>query len=210
MSNYYIPGGCDTYNPACGYGGVYNNRFFSDIFPEVDLFVQEYEDSGLAVESNRISVEYTKILYWLLMARFRNEVPEASDENRFKADVFATMFKYGPAWEARIKAQKSIRDLLESDELFDSSVAIFNTSLTPGSKLTDVFDPIKTVNQQNANKWRKNKLDGYAALMDVLKTDVTEQFLDKFDRLFREFMLPDSNLLYTTTPEEQALFDEEV
>lgn len=207
MSNYYIPGGCDIYNPACGYGGVYNNRFFSDIFPTVDLFLQSYLDSGLAVESNKISDEYTKVLYWLLMARYRNEVPASSDENRFKADLFGIMFEYGPTWETRIKAQSKIRDLLTSDELFDSSTAIFNTSLNPSTKPTEAFEPLKTINQQNANKWKKNKLEGYAALMDVMKTDVSEQFLDKFDRLFREFMLPDGNLIYKTSAEDAALFN---
>lgn len=210
MSNLWIPGDYNNiYNPACGIGGVYNNRIFSDIFPDVNQFLQEYLDSGLAVETSRISDEYTKVLYWLLMARYRNEVPECNDENRFKAAVFATMFKYGPTWETKLKLQNKVRGMLDSEELFDGSTAIYNSSLAPGTKLTDVFDPIKTVNQQNANKWKKNKLEGYATLMEVMKTDVSEAFLDKFSKLFREFMLPDSNLIYTTSEADEALFEKE-
>ena len=45
--------------------------------------------------------------------------------------------------------------------------------------------------------------------MEVMKADVSEAFLDKFSKLFREFMLPDSNLIYTTSKDDEALFGKE-
>jgi len=208
MSNFYIPGGCGSYNPNCGIGGVYNNRIFSEIFESAAEFVEEYHDSGLTIASSTVSDDYMTVLYYLLMARFRNSVPKTNDENRFKADLFAVVFMYGPSWETKLKAQKNIRDLLESNELFDGTVAINNHSFNPSAAPSiDAFDALTTINDQTANKWRKSKLEGYAALMAVIKNDVSDLFLDKFDKLFRNFLEPDGNLTYATTPEEQETLD---
>lgn len=208
MSNFYIPGGCDTYNPKCGIGGVYNNRIFSEIFESAAEFVEEYHNSGLTIASSVVSDEYMTVLYYLLMSRFRNSVPKMNDENRFKGDLYAIVFMYGPSWETKLKAQKNIRDLLESAELFDGTVAINNHSYNPSTppSMND-FEPLSTVNDQTANKWKKSKLEGYAALMQVIKSDVTDAFLDKFDKLFRNFLEPDGNLTYATTPEEQEILE---
>lgn len=205
MPNFFIPVNCDSL-PF----GRYNTRTLSEIFPDVDLFKQGYEDSGMAISSNRISDEYVEVLYWLLMSQHRNDHPKMSDENRFKADIYSVIFMYGPTWEARLKAQKEIRDLLGTDALFDGSMTVYNTSTTPSTPpSTDAFAPLPTINGQNANKWTKGKLEAYGALMEVLKTDCTSSFMAKFDKLFKPFNLPDSPLFYTITPEQQeVVFDD--
>lgn len=209
MSNYFIPDGCgQPYNPACGIGGTYNTRIFSDIFPDAETFAQEYEDSGLAVEESRISPKYIPVVYYLLMSRFSNSHPKSSDENRFKQSLFGTILTYGPAWEAKLKIQKEFRDLFGSDELLTGSTQINNNSYNPSTAPSmDAFDPLTTVNSQTANRRVKPKIEAYSGLLAVIKNDITEPFLDKFDKLFRNFLEPDGNLYYTTTPEEQEILD---
>jgi hypothetical protein len=199
MPKIYIPGCTGPYNPECGLGGVYNLRSFSDIFPDADSFSADYEASGLAVETSRISTKNTKVLYYLLASRYRNSRPKMDDENRFKAAIFSIIFEYGPTWEARLKAQFELRKLLDDPDgaLLEGATAIYNHSINPSRPpAVDAFEPLPTVNDQNANKWKKGKLEAYATLMDSLKTDVTESFLSRFDKLFREWLEPDGNLLF--------------
>lgn len=210
MSNYFIPDGqCGLpYNPSCGLGGVYNTRLFSDIFPDAETFAQEYENSGLAVEASRISADYVPVVYYLLMSRFSNSHPKSSDETRFKQSLFGTILTYGPAWEAKLKIQKEFRDLFDSDELFTGSTQINNNSYNPSTAPSmDAFDPLTTVNSQTANRRVKPKIEAYSGLIAVIKNDITEPFLDKFDKLFRNFLNPDGNLVYITTKKEQEILD---
>lgn len=208
MSNFYIPGGCDTYNPKFGIGGVYNNRIFSEIFESAADFVEEYHKSGLNVPSSVVSDEYMTVLYYLLMSRFRNSVPKMNDENRFKGDLYATVFMYGPAWEAKLLIQKEFRDLIGSDELLHGATQINNHSFNPSTAPSnDTFAALSTVNDQTANRRQKPKIEAYSGLMGVLKNDVTDSFLNHFDKLFRNFLEPDGNLTYATTPEEEEILD---
>lgn len=209
MSNYFIPTGPMGYDANCGIGGVYNTRTFSEIFPDAETFLQTYLESGLAIEESRVSDKNMIVLYYLMLSRWANSHPKAAnDENRFIMSIFSTVFMYGPAWETKLYTQKKIRDLLESDELFDGSINInnhaFNPSTTPS---TDEFSPLNYINDQTANKWKKSKLEGYGMLMEVMKNDITKEFLDKFDKLFRNMLNPDGNLYYTTTPEEQEILE---
>lgn len=199
MPKIYIPGCTGPYNPNCGLGGVYNLRSFGDIFPTAEDFLTEYTDSGLVLESNKVSDTYIKTLWYLICSRYRNSRPKMEDENRFKAAIFSIIFEYGPTWEARLKAQHELRKLLDDPDgaLLEGATAIYNHSINPSRPpAVDAFEPLPTVNDQNANKWKKGKLEAYATLMDSLKTDVTESFLSRFDKLFREWLEPDGNLLF--------------
>lgn len=210
MSNYFIPDGqCgQPYNPSCGLGAVYNNRTLSDIFPTAEDFAQCYEESGLAIEISRISTETIPLLYYLLMARFCNSHPKSSDENRFIQNLFSIVMMYGPTWEAKLRIQKEFRDLIGTDELLSGSTQINNHSFNPSTPpAIDAFSPLSTINDQTANKRLKPKIEAYSGLLSTLKSNITDEFLDKFDHLFTNMLEPDGNLVYTTTPEEQEILD---
>lgn len=204
MSNYYVP---SLENQCgCGIGGIYNTRSFSEIFPDADTFLQAYLDSGLAIDENRVSNNKINVLYFLMLSRWANSHPKAAlDENRFIMSICSTIFMYGPAWEAKLKAQKKIRDLLDNEnDLLAGAKNINNHSYNPSTlPAADAFNPLSTINDQTATKWEKSKLEGYGALVEVMKNDITKEFLDKFDPLFRNMLAPDGNLYYSTTPEEQ-------
>lgn len=194
-------------NPALpnqGLLGNYYNRTFSDIFPDETHFESAYITSGLYDEDN--TIKKIKLVYYLLYSRYGNSVVANYDENQFIYGVFSTIFMYGPSWEAQLKTQTELRKLLESDELFDGTITVNNHSYNPSTPpATNAFDALSTINAQNASKWKKSKLEAYASLAEILKSDVTEAFLDKFKKLFLTIIAPNAPLWYETTPEEQEI-----
>lgn len=93
----------------------------------------------------------------------------------------------------------------------------YNPSTAPTTTTTSELDYIdqqnvakknaSTQNYQNDNRSNtqnitKPKLDAYAQLWDLLDNDVTSEFLDKFKKLFKQFVAPERPLLYVTETEE--------
>ena len=93
----------------------------------------------------------------------------------------------------------------------------FNPSTAPTTTTTSELDYIdqqnvakksaSTQNYQNDSRSNtqnitKPKLDAYAQLWDLLDNDVTSEFLDKFKKLFKQFVAPERPLLYVTETEE--------
>ena len=81
---------------------------------------------------------------------------------------------------------------------------IYNKALNP-SDITDVANDalINTVNEQNTAVTRKGKVEAYAQLLTLLKTDVTGEFLNKFKKLFLTIVLPGLPLWYETEEDIQ-------
>lgn len=187
--------------------GNYENRTFSQIFESAEDFTKEYMASGIYEDADN-RIEKINVLFYLLYSYYGNSVIASYDENRFKYNLFSIIYQYGPSWEAKLKAQKKIRDLLDSEELFTGTVSINNHSLNPSSPPSmDAFEPLATVNNQSAQKWKKSKLEGYAGLMAVLRNDVSAEFLERFRKLFLVIVQPNMPLWYNTTPEEQEILD---
>lgn len=187
--------------------GNYENRTFSQIFESAEDFTKEYQASGIYEDADN-RIEKINVLFYLLYSYYGNSVIASYDENRFKYNLFSIIYQYGPSWEAKLKAQKRIRDLLDSEELFTGTVSINNHSLNPSTPPSmDAFEPLATVNNQSAQKWKKSKLEGYAGLMAVLRNDVSAEFLERFRKLFLVIVQPNTPLWYNTTPEEQEILD---
>lgn len=186
--------------------GNYPNPTFSDVFDSAELFKAEYEASGVYDPDNTISK--IDLLFYLLYSRYGNSVIASYDVNRFKYSVFSTIFMYGPSWETKLKLQKEIRDLADSDELFEGATMINNHSYNPSTlPATDKFEALSTINDQTANRRKKPKIEGYASILGLLKNDITSEFLDRFKPLFLTIVEPHSPLWYETTPEEQEILD---
>lgn len=192
------------FNPYPNLYGNFPNRTFADIFPTANDFVEEYQGSGLYSITNKI--EDVGTLYYLLYAKYGNSTIASFDEDQFKYKVFSTIFTYGPTWEAKLKTQHELRELLNNpakkDELFISAQAVYNHSYNPSSAPTTVdFDPLNTVNDQTANRHTRSKLDAYATLMAVLTDDITEEFIGRFKKLFIVIVEPNLPLWYETEEE---------
>lgn len=175
--------------------GNYRQVKFTDVWDTASDFVTEYKNNGI---QTTISDQTATTLYYLLYSRFGNSVVASSDTNRFKYDVWATIFSYGPTWEKRLEIQEKLRDLTD-DDLFTGATQIYNHAYNPGTApSTNTLDELPAINEQNTNKHKKAKMDGYAMLMSLLETDVTEAFLDKFKKLFLKVVQPEVPLWYVT------------
>lgn len=191
--------------------GNYRTRKFKQIFEDSDTFAEEYSESGVnfgdygaGFDTNQLT-----LIYALLYARYGNSNIASDDENQFKYKLFTTIFMYAPTWFKRLEVQKDLREL-SIEELQIGAKAIYNSAMNPsGLPSTATLEELKFINQQNTTNYKKSKLDAYAMLMELLETDVTEKFIGKFKKLFITIVQPDYPLWYVTTPEEQAILDEE-
>ena len=73
--------------------GNYRTRKFTDIYDNVDDFLQDYSDNGLPM---LVDNKDMTTLFYLLYARYGNSSIASSDENQFKYKLFSLVFQYGP------------------------------------------------------------------------------------------------------------------
>lgn len=180
--------------------GNYRTRTFSNIWSKYEDFKAYYDQEFLP---KKISEQSLKTLYFLLYARYGNSSIASSDENQFKANVFSIIFMYGPTWEKRLDIQDKLRALNESDIIAGGS-AIYNSASNPdAAPTTQTLEELNYINNQNVTKYKKSKLEGYAILTDLLETDVTAEFLDRFKKLFIVIVQPQEPLWYVTEGEEE-------
>lgn len=175
--------------------GNYRNRKFTDIWETVEAFVEDWKDAKIP---QMISDDSATTLYYLLYARYGNSTIASSDENQFKYKVFSNIFMYGPTWEKKLEIQKELRDMSD-DELRESAKAIYNHSMNPSTApSTDTVDELITINAQDVTKHRRSRTDAYALLISLLETDVTEEFIGRFKKLFLTIVEPEIPLWYVT------------
>lgn len=181
--------------------GIYKTRKFVDIFDSEETFITAYSN-GMIPQT--ITAESARTLFYLLYARYGNShIANAIDENQFVAQVMAIIFQYGPTWEKRLEIQQKVRNWTE-EEILIGATDIYNTSLNPSTgPLNNAREALTTVNQQNASIRTKDKMSAYAYLLSLLETDVTEEFLGKFRKLFISVINPVGTLLYPTYEEEE-------
>lgn len=200
MNNYFIDDG----EMFCGqsYYGGYRTRSFADIWDNEEDFVEEYGNfpTGSLTDTN-LQQGDIEGLYYLLYARYGNSHSAYSDENQFKFAIFSTIWQYGPTWKKRLEIQQNLRGLTE-DDLLRGGKAIYNHSYNPNiAPSTSTMEELLTINDQNTTNYKKSKIEGYANLMALLETDVSEEFLGKFKKHFIKITAPDYPLYYTTEVE---------
>ena len=79
------------------------------------------------------------------------------------------------------------------------SKQIYNHAYNPSTApTTDTLDEISYINDQNVTKSKKGILETYSFLYDMLETDVTGEFIDKFRKLFLVIVAPERPLWYIT------------
>ena len=175
--------------------GSYRQVTFTDVWGDAQSFLSEYKSNGI---QTTISEQSATTLYYLLYSRYGNSTVASSDTNRFKYDVWGTIFSYGPTWEKRLEIQEKLRELTD-DDLFTGAKQIYNHAFHNGAPpATSYLDELPAINEQNTSKHKKAKMDAYAMLISLLETDVTQQFLDKFKKLFLIVVQPEKSLWYAT------------
>ena len=176
----------------------YDTKLFTDIYDKVDTFVADYNTINLGGLTDPTLV--TKLFY-LLYAKFGNSPIANLDENQFKYKLFSTVFMYGPAWEKRLDIQNEIRNL-SADDLLQGAKAIYNHALNPETDPSTLApDELTYINEQNTTQYKKSKMDAYGQLWRLVSTDVTADFLAKFNDCFKKFVRPANPLIYAIDEE---------
>ena len=177
---------------------IYNFPTFSDEFPSATEFKDYYLNCGIPaklLDTNNINT-----VYYLLYAQYGNTPIAFTDENQFRYNIMTRIFMYGPSWERRLQVQDRIRALSE-EELSNGSMQIYNNALNPStpiktSKSVEGGTPIVSnegtmsskqigyINGQNVTINKRGLLEGFAMLEALLVTDVTKDFVKKFNDLF--------------------------
>lgn len=202
MNNLYIPG-CDGNTFDTYYGG-YRTRTFCDIFTKegdegatYDAFLGDFKQTPFYDKTAEL-LPNLEVLFYMLYARYGNSHIAFSDENQFKFALFTIVYQYGPTWTKRLDIQQQLRRIGDTDILVGST-DIYNHSYNPSTApTTQTLTELPTINDQNTKKKLLSPMDAYANLMTLLETDVTEEFLTKFRKLFIKVLAPDRPLLYTT------------
>lgn len=181
--------------------GNFRTRTFSAIFPDADTFLEDYKSSGL---NSGLDDATITTLYYLLYARYGNSHIASSDENTFKYRVWSTIFMYGPTWQKRLEVQEKIRGLTEA-EIASGSLAVYNHAFNPSSApSTTTKEELEYINEQNTTRYKKGTVDAYRDLWDMLDTDVTKYFIDRFKDLFLKIVEPEYPLWYRTEIQEDT------
>lgn len=173
----------------------YNTQLFTDIYEKVEDFTADYNTIGLGGITD---INLVNKLFYLLYAKFGNSPIANLDENQFKYKLFSTIFMYGPAWEKRLDIQDQIRKLSPED-LLDGTKAIHNHAYNPDTEPSTLSPEILNyINEQNTSQFKKSKMDAYGQLWSLISTDVTAEFLAKFNDCFKKFVMPAAPLIYVT------------
>lgn len=177
----------------------YDTKLFNEIWDEASKFLADYNSIGIPTT---ISAQSVTTLYYLLYARYGNNPIANYDEEQFKYKIFAVIWQYGPTWEKRLEIQQKLRGLTE-DDIIKGSKAIYNTALNPSTApSTATLDELSYINSQNTTNYKKSKMDAYSQLWELLSTDVTAEFLNKFKGCFKQFVKPEKTWIYVTDLEE--------
>ena len=187
----------------------YSTNIFTDIYDDVDEFVYDFKHVGIPYQYTVGTTTYQTIsdtniqaLYYLLYARYGNSPLANRDITQFKYKLFSIIYQYGPSWQKELEVQRKLLNLSE-DDIRLGSKAIYNQALNPQTEpSTAALQELTFINQQNTTNYKKSPLEGYAILLDLLKKDVTEDFIKRFSKCFKTFVSNERPIIYVTEEEE--------
>lgn len=164
-------------------------KTFNQIWGNYTTFSTDFNTSPF---TGIITANNLEILYYLLYAKFGNSFITNLDENQWKFKVFSTIWKYGPAWEKKLEIQANLKGLdIKSPDFLKGAKAIYNKALNPETApSTDSSEILKYINEQSTANYEKSKMDALTQLWNLIATDVTDSFLERFAPLFKKIWNP--------------------
>lgn len=192
--------------------GSSRTRSFADIFPTFESFQNAWNNTTFSKQAVALTqgipelgasstgTTNLKLIWELLISEYANSTIATSDESRFTLQCMGLVFQYAPAWIKRLEIQHALHEMdINSEDFLRGSIQLHNMSLNPSEDpATDTLTALSTINQQNATVQKRDKFKALAILEELLKTNVTAQFLDRFKPLFRYFVSAQRPLLYKT------------
>lgn len=183
--------------------GNYRTRKFTDVFPDLASFQASFAACQIPLTEFASSAtdQIVTTLYYLLYARYGNSHIASSDENQFTYKMWALVFQYGPTWSKRLDIQSKIRALTD-DELARGTQAIYNSANNPEvAPSTSALEELPYISNQNTTNYKKSKIDSLNEQWAMLSTDVTEEFLGRFKKLFLTIVQPEAPMYFISKEE---------
>lgn len=178
----------------------YNHILFKELYKTREDFVEDILNS---FASKSLDNESLNLLYGLLYAKHANDPIANRDINQTKAMIQSIIFRFGPSWKKKLDIQEKLRNLTE-EEICTGSKSISNRALNPSNDPSaSGLEEIIEINEQNTNKIRRSRIEGYALLISVIQNDVTTEFINKFKECFMKFFVPRHKTLYIDNDEEE-------
>ena len=182
---------------------MYNTKTFVQILPDFASFKKLFDEDFDQYAKDCITSTSLNQLYWILYSRYADSPIANLSESRFKAKIVAITFQKAPTWEKKLQVQTTLRGLTEA-ELQAGARTIFNLALHPETEPgTDTDTELTYINAQDVSKQKRSKLDAYSYLMDVLRSDVTEELIQSYAKLFSKFVSPTSTRIYENDISEE-------
>lgn len=167
----------------------YINPTLIEIFANATAFVNGYKASPLYL--SELTDAILTIMYNLLVAKYGENPISNQSEDMFKVKMYSIIYKYAPTWNKKLTIQATLRGLTESEILLGTTT-IYNNALNPEQEpSTGTLDELPYVNNQNTQKFKRNKSTAYAELYSILRDDVTDTFINRFKVCFRTVVAGD-------------------
>lgn len=184
---------------------TFDNITFSDLWSTEAEFVDAYKAAGFPqtfTGGTYVSDEDLKLIWLLLIGRFSDStIKPFNTYGAFQVRFMSKVWQHAPAWKKNLDIQNKLRSLSLEDgsDIYKGSSAIYNTAMNPSTQPgTGTDQELNFINNQNVTKYKKSKLEGLALLSDLLKNDVTETFLRRFDEFFLNIIYTGRTLVYET------------
>lgn len=183
----------------------YATTLFTDIWDNVASFKEDFADTPLAGTDDNPTLSDANLttLFYLLYARYGNNPIANNDIEQWKFKVFSIIFQYGPTWQKRLDIQAKLRGLGDEDVKVGAK-SIYNHALNPSTQpSTGSTQELNYINEQNTSHYKRSLMDGYTELWSLLRTDITEDFLNQFKKCFKVFVSSERPLLFITDTSEE-------
>lgn len=180
---------------------------FNDVFEDSDTFLSEwaltpFSNTNLGELLDDTTLE---LIYILLYNKYGNNEIANFSVNQFKSKLFGIVWAYGPVWLKKLQIQEKIQDLdLDDADVYKGSTALYNHAMhDETAPSTDTEEEMPYINDQNVTKYKKAPLEGLMLLADTLNDRLTDDFVNKFRKLFKTFVSKYAYNIFVTTGEEE-------
>lgn len=183
--------------------GNFRTRKFTDLFPDLATFQASFKECQIPLtEFAKTETDpMVTTLYYLLYARYGNSHIASSDENQFTYKMWSIVFQYGPSWSKRLDIQAKVRALTDA-ELERGTQAIYNSANNPEvAPSTSALEELPYISNQNTTNYKKSKIDALNEQWAMLSTDVSEEFLGRFKKLFLTIVQPEAPMYFISKEE---------
>ena len=166
---------------------MYDTNLFCEIWDSSDSFLADYNNTGTEFTNQvptTISQENALMTYLLLFSRYGNNPIANYDVTQFKNKIFTTInnHAYNPS------TAPSAQSTNELDYIDQQNVA----------KGSDTRTISGTDSKTTGQVVTRSKMDAYAQLWELVATDVTNDYIAKFKKCFKQFIAPERNMIYVT------------